>query len=110
MTGAEQEERVHAKLNERRQKRLDGKNGDFLDHIIYVTKTFFAMVGDRRYQFPTRIKLAGLIAVLYTILPIDILPEVLLGPLGILDDIGVVMIALRMLYDEIIRYGKISNR
>ncbi|MFW6107896.1 MAG: YkvA family protein [bacterium] len=38
--------------------------------------------------------IAGIIAVLYVLWPLDILPEWVLGPLGFLDDLGVVAWAI----------------
>lgn len=43
-----------------------------------------------RYQVPPRGLVAMLGALLYLASPVDVLPEVVLGPLGLVDDAGVV--------------------
>jgi uncharacterized membrane protein YkvA (DUF1232 family) len=47
---------------------------------------------------PRKIKLLGAIA--YFISPIDVLPEALLGPLGLLDDIAVAAWVLNLMVNE----------
>jgi len=43
-----------------------------------------------RYKIPPRGVVAMAGALFYLVLPVDVLPEVLLGPLGLVDDAGVV--------------------
>jgi uncharacterized membrane protein YkvA (DUF1232 family) len=43
-----------------------------------------------RYQIPPRGIVAMFGALFYLVLPIDVLPEALLGPLGLVDDAGLV--------------------
>jgi len=43
-----------------------------------------------RYRVPPRGLIAMIGALVYLASPIDVLPEVMLGPLGLLDDAGVV--------------------
>ena len=43
-----------------------------------------------RYKIPPRGVVAMFAALFYLVLPVDVLPEVLLGPLGLVDDAGVV--------------------
>lgn len=47
---------------------------------------------DRRVAIPH--KVIPILAVMYVLSPIDIAPEVLLGPFGVVDDIGVAIMAL----------------
>ncbi|MDE0571909.1 DUF1232 domain-containing protein [Demequina sp. B12] len=42
----------------------------------------------------------GLVAVLYTLSPVDLLPELLLGPLGFVDDLGLWGVTLMLLNRE----------
>ena len=42
-----------------------------------------------RYRLPPRALFAMVGALIYLVSPIDVLPEVLLGPIGLLDDAGV---------------------
>ena len=43
-----------------------------------------------RYKIPPRGLVAMAGALFYLMLPVDVLPEVLLGPLGLVDDAGVI--------------------
>jgi uncharacterized membrane protein YkvA (DUF1232 family) len=43
-----------------------------------------------RYKIPPRGVVAMFGALFYLVLPIDVLPEALLGPLGLVDDAGIV--------------------
>ncbi len=43
-----------------------------------------------RYKIPPRGLAAMLGALFYLVLPVDVVPEVLLGPLGLVDDAGIV--------------------
>ncbi len=43
-----------------------------------------------RFKLPPRALVAMIAAAIYLVSPIDVLPEVLLGPVGLLDDAGVV--------------------
>lgn len=52
----------------------------------------FRLLLDRRVD--AGYKLIPFLGVLYVLSPIDLMPELLLGPLGVFDDIGVVVLAL----------------
>jgi uncharacterized membrane protein YkvA (DUF1232 family) len=43
-----------------------------------------------RYKIPPRGVVAMFGALFYLVLPVDVLPEALLGPLGLVDDAGIV--------------------
>ena len=45
-----------------------------------------------RYKIPPRGVVAMCGALFYLLLPIDVLPEALLGPLGLVDDTGVIAV------------------
>lgn len=47
-----------------------------------------------RYRIPPRGLVALATAGLYLIIPIDVVPEAILGPLGLVDDAGVVGVAV----------------
>ena len=51
-----------------------------------------------RYRIPPRGLLAMIGALVYLASPIDVLPEVMLGPLGLLDDAGAVTAAAIFVY------------
>ena len=51
-----------------------------------------------RYRIPPRGLIAMLGALVYLASPVDVLPEVMLGPLGLLDDAGAVTAAAVFVY------------
>ena len=51
-----------------------------------------------RYRIPPRGLIAMFGALIYLASPIDVLPEVILGPLGLLDDAGAVTAAAVFIY------------
>ena len=51
-----------------------------------------------RYRIPPRGLIAMFGAVIYLASPIDVLPEVILGPIGLLDDAGAVTAAAVFVY------------
>jgi uncharacterized membrane protein YkvA (DUF1232 family) len=51
-----------------------------------------------RYKIPPRGVVAMFGALFYLVLPIDVLPEALLGPLGLVDDAGVVTVVTIWVY------------
>jgi len=60
-------------------------------------------------QVPMRAKLVALFGIGYVLSPIDLLPALLLGPLGLLDDLVVVTAALSRLlnhvHPDVVRYA-----
>ena len=51
-----------------------------------------------RYRIPPRGLIAMIGALVYLASPVDVLPEVMLGPLGLLDDVGAVTAAAVFVY------------
>jgi uncharacterized membrane protein YkvA (DUF1232 family) len=51
-----------------------------------------------RYRVPPRGLIAMMGALVYLATPVDVLPEALLGPLGLLDDAGAVTAAVVFVY------------
>ncbi|MFL6064212.1 MAG: DUF1232 domain-containing protein [Friedmanniella sp.] len=51
-----------------------------------------------RYRVPPRGLIAMIGALVYLATPVDVLPEALLGPLGLLDDAGAVTAAVVFVY------------
>jgi uncharacterized membrane protein YkvA (DUF1232 family) len=51
-----------------------------------------------RYRIPPRGLIAMIGALVYLVSPVDVLPEVMLGPLGLLDDAGAVTAAAVFVY------------
>lgn len=53
------------------------------------------LFADRRV--PLWPKLLGLAALVYLFVPVDVVPEAVFGPLGVADDLGLLVLALRTL-------------
>jgi uncharacterized membrane protein YkvA (DUF1232 family) len=51
-----------------------------------------------RYRIPPRGLIAMIGALVYLVSPVDVLPEVMLGPLGLLDDAGAATAAAVFVY------------
>ncbi|WP_139979985.1 YkvA family protein [Nocardioides litoris] len=51
-----------------------------------------------RYRIPPRGLVAMVGALVYLVSPVDVLPEVVLGPLGLVDDAGVVTVVAVWVY------------
>ena len=49
---------------------------------------FLRAVGTGRHRVAPTTWVAALAAAVYTIAPIDLIPELLLGPMGLVDDVG----------------------
>lgn len=69
---------------------------------------FFRMVplmfrGDYRPKKKRNLFL-GLAAVVYLISPIDIIPELVFGPFGLIDDVAILLFALRRIDKEVINF------
>ena len=51
--------------------------------------TFLKAIKDREHRVAPMTWVVGIAAVIYTFVPIDLIPELVLGPLGFADDAGV---------------------
>ena len=51
-----------------------------------------------RFKIPPRGLVAMVGALVYLVLPVDVVPEVLLGPLGLVDDAGIVAVVAIWVY------------
>ena len=49
---------------------------------------FLKAVNARQHRVAPTTWIAGIAAVVYTLAPIDLIPEIVLGPLGFVDDLG----------------------
>jgi len=79
-------------MAKRRQTSLN--DPDLLARLWNNVTLSWRLLLDRRVS--GRAKLIPLAALLYLFSPIDFLPEIAFGPLGALDDIGVLLLALQM--------------
>ncbi len=50
---------------------------------------FLKAVKNREHRVAPTTWVVGIAAVIYTFVPIDLIPELVLGPLGFVDDLGV---------------------
>ena len=76
-------------------------NSSFGDLLLFLPDTVVLMSRLMRDdRVPIRAKAVALFGVGYVLSPIDLLPEVLLGPIGLVDDLFVVAATLsRLLHD-----------
>ena len=73
--------------------------GDLLLLLPDLTMLLLRLLRDDRV--PLGGKLAALVGVGYVLSPIDLLPEILLGPIGLLDDLFVVSATLSLLLNRV---------
>ena len=62
-----------------------------------------------RYRIPPRGLIAMFGALIYLASPIDVLPEVILGPIGLLDDAGAVTAAAVFVYKLVTVKGRLVD-
>ena len=62
-----------------------------------------------RYRIPPRGLIAMIGALVYLASPVDVLPEVMLGPIGLLYDAGVVTAAVAFIYKLVTVKGRLQN-
>ena len=72
---------------------------DLLLLLPDMTVLLFRLARDSRVPIGSKV-LAGL-AVAYVVSPIDLMPELLLGPIGLLDDLLIVGLALSRLLESV---------
>ncbi|WP_313374598.1 YkvA family protein [Chishuiella sp.] len=71
-------------------------------------KTFFALLNDYRkglYKPKVKNLAIAFFVLAYLISPLDIIPEAIFGPFGLIDDFGIFMIGMKFLNKEIVRYS-----
>jgi hypothetical protein len=84
--------------------------------LLLVVGGFFAVIGIAavvlvvvvalRYRYALPGALAVLGAVIYGVSPIDVLPEALLGPAGVVDDVGLLVAAIAFFVSQMRRGRK----
>jgi len=89
-----------------KRRQTDMKDPDLLARLWNSIALSGRLMLDRRVS--ARAKLIPLFALLYMISPIDLLPEIALGPLGAIDDMGVLLVALQLFINsapkDVLRY------
>jgi len=68
-------------------------------------KSIYEMSFDSMFDLKTEVKYVSLAALAYLISPYDLLPESKLGPLGLVDDVAVLLFAMNYAKPEIERYA-----
>lgn len=58
-------------------------------HTERMWWTFLKAVKERQHRVAPTTWVAAIAAVVYTFAPIDLIPELVLGPLGFVDDLGI---------------------
>lgn len=77
-------------------------NSDRADILLLLPDLFMFAVGimsDPR--IPAKFKLALLSAILYVLSPLDLIPEAVLGVAGLIDDAGILIILLDLLFNAL---------
>ena len=80
------------------------RNGDsdWADILLMLPDLFMFVVGimsDSR--IPIKFRLALLSAIIYVLSPLDILPEAILGVAGLVDDAGILILLLDLLFNAL---------
>jgi len=69
----------------------------FLGGLLQQTRLAWRLLTDRRV--PAWVKLIPVAALVYLLSPIDLLPDLMLPVLGELDDVAIILLALKMFVD-----------
>ena len=69
-------------------------------------RTIYDMARDKSFTMETKVKVVVIGALAYLVSPTDLLPERVLGPIGLADDVAVLYFALKYARPEIERYRK----
>jgi len=75
-------------------------------------KAFFRMLtafSKKQYKPELSNIVLGFLGLIYIISPIDIIPEAFLGPIGIIDDFGILMFGMKFLNKEVIKFLQWEN-
>ena len=51
--------------------------------------SFLKAIKSREHRVAPTTWVAAIAALIYTVVPIDLIPELVLGPLGLVDDVGI---------------------
>lgn len=97
------EQRLYDRLRTRVARAPAPGQGSDLRDLLLLLPDFTVLLARllRDDRVPRRAKLVALLGVGYVISPIDLLPAMLMGPLGLLDDLVVVTAALSRLLNHV---------
>jgi uncharacterized membrane protein YkvA (DUF1232 family) len=65
---------------------------------------------DGKYNISLKLKVFGILGLIYLISPIDIIPEALLGPIGLADDAAVLALLWKLISSEILNFENSKNQ
>lgn len=83
----------------RRVRERAGQGGKYADLALFLpdlVHLFVRLLGDRRVPLKSKLKVGAVLA--YFLSPIDLIPEIALGPVGYLDDLALAAWALDDLF------------
>lgn len=92
-------ERIQADF-ERSFESVKDRLGDSWEDV----RTIYDMARDKSFSMDTKVKVVVIGALAYLVSPNDLLPERVLGPIGLTDDVAVLFFALKYARPEIERY------
>ena len=97
------EQRLYDRLRTRVAKIPEPGQGSGMSDMLLLLPDFTVLLARllRDSRVPRRAKLVALFGIGYVLSPIDLLPALLLGPLGLLDDVVVVTAALSRLLNHV---------
>lgn len=78
-------------------------NETVLDKIVSIVEMLKSVL-DGKYKLSMKIKVIGVMGLLYLISPIDLIPDWVTGPIGFADDVAVVALLWKMLQSEVSNY------
>jgi uncharacterized membrane protein YkvA (DUF1232 family) len=98
----ERQRRFYDRLRARVVKRENGEGSGFADLLLLLPDIAVLLARlARDPRVPVGGKAIAACAVLYVVSPIDIVPEIFLGPVGVIDDLLVVTAALSRLVNYV---------
>ncbi len=77
-----------------RRKMIPNQNNGFFPDLVMRIKLIWRLMGDRRVNFLLKLLPVG--ALIYLLLPIDLLPDIALPMVGYLDDAAVLWIGMTL--------------
>jgi len=101
----QEQQDFYRKIRREIREFLDKKNFEY-GHLLLLAPDFFylmvQLILDKRTPNEKKLRLG--LAVAYFIMPLDIIPEVIFGPLGYMDDLAIAAYVL----NDFINYGDIT--